>query len=338
MIRIDGSFGEGGGQILRTSLALSMLTQQPFRITNIRANRKKPGLKRQHLTAVQAAAEICGASVSGAVLQSTELMFSPRHIRTGNYHFDIGSAGSTGLVLQTVLLPLVQAGDSSSLIIDGGTHNMHAPPFDFLERAFLPLVNRMGANVQIELKRPGFYPAGGGRVRVRIKPGKPLAPLLLRERGPIRHRLAIAIVAGLPVDIAHRELRTVRHALNFRKSELTIREIGTAPSPGNVLLIEIASQNVTEVFTGFGRIGVRAEQVAREVIDEVRPYLEANMAVGPYLADQLLLPLALAGGSAFTTVAPTRHTRTNIAVIEKFLDVAFAVEETAPGCYLIAVK
>lgn len=338
MVFIDGSFGEGGGQILRTSLALSVMTGQPFRIAQIRANRRKPGLRRQHLTAVQAAAEICSARVDGAAPGSTELTFSPGSVRAGNYHFDIGSAGSTGLVLQTVLLPLVQVGAPSSLIIDGGTHNMHAPPYDFLERAFLPLINRMGANVQIQLKRPGFYPAGGGRIRVRIRPGASLAPLDLQERGSLQRRLAVAVVARLPVDIARRELRTVRHALNFRKSEFIIREIDTAPSPGNVLFIEIASQNITEVFTGFGRIGVPAEQVAREVIGEVQPYLEANVAAGPYLADQLLLPLALAGGGAFTTLPPTRHTHTNIAVIQKFLDVTFAVEELALARYRIAVK
>ncbi len=338
MLVVDGSMGEGGGQILRTSLALSAWTRRSFRITNIRANRKKPGLKRQHLTAVQAAAEICEATVHGGVLESTELTFTPQNVRPGNYHFDIGSAGSTGLVLQTVLLPLIRAGGSSSLIIDGGTYNMHAPPFDFLARAFVPLVNRMGAKVQIELKRPGFYPTGRGRIRVRIKAGQALAPLQLQERGPLLHRQAVALVAKLPLDIAHRELRTVRHALNFRKSELIVREIDTAPSPGNVLLIEIASQNVTEVFTGFGRIGVRAEQVARELIEEVRPYLETDVAVGPYLADQLVLPLALAGGGAFTTLPPTRHTYTNIAVIEKFLNVRFAVEEIRPQRYRIVLN
>jgi RNA 3'-terminal phosphate cyclase (ATP) len=170
VIEIDGSFGEGGGQILRSSLALAIVTGQPVRLSNIRAGRRKPGLMRQHLTAVNAAAAICGATVDGERIGATELTFTPGAVRAGEYQFSIGTAGSTTLVLQTVLLPLLTAGGPSRIVLEGGTHNPFAPPFDFLERAYLPLINRMGPNVRATLERPGFYPAGGGRIAIEIEP------------------------------------------------------------------------------------------------------------------------------------------------------------------------
>src|SRR5580704_3876555 len=201
IIQIDGSIGEGGGQILRTALGLSMVTGQPFRIEKIRAGRDKPGLLRQHLTAVNAAAAICGASVEGAAISSRELSFSPGKVKPGEYTFSIGSAGSTTLVLQTVLPALLTANGPSSLTLEGGTHNPHAPPIDFLEKAFLPLINRMGPAVNVTLERAGFYPAGGGRVAVKIRPAAKLSPLEIPERGEIKRRAAKAVVAALPGEI-----------------------------------------------------------------------------------------------------------------------------------------
>ncbi|HZL36037.1 MAG TPA: RNA 3'-terminal phosphate cyclase [Tepidisphaeraceae bacterium] len=198
LILIDGSQGEGGGQILRSALALSMLTGKPFRIENIRANRNKPGLMRQHLTAVNAAAAVCSANVSGAAIGSRELAFEPGAVRAGEYTFSVGSAGSTTLVLQTVLPPLLVAAGRSTLALEGGTHNIHAPPVDFLEYAFLPLVNRMGPRVSVTLERAGFYPAGGGRILAAIEPAEKLSPISILERGEIHHRMAKAICAGLP--------------------------------------------------------------------------------------------------------------------------------------------
>src|SRR6185369_8719633 len=204
MIIIDGSLGEGGGQVLRTSLALSLLTGSPFRIENIRAKRKSPGLLRQHLTAVNAATQVGDASVEGASLGSTSLTFIPHGMRAGAYAFAIGTAGSTMLVLQTILLPLALAGEESTIELEGGTHNPAAPPFDFMQNAFLPLLHRMGAEVGIELVRPGFYPAGGGKIVVRIAPAKRLARLDLAHRGDITRRNARAVVANLPYAIAQR--------------------------------------------------------------------------------------------------------------------------------------
>jgi RNA 3'-terminal phosphate cyclase (ATP) len=202
MLEIDGARGEGGGQILRSSLALSLVTGTPFRIVNIRAGRKRPGLMRQHLTAVQAAVEVGQARVRGAEVGSRDLTFEPKAIRAGDYHFSVGTAGSATLVLQTVFPALALAKGPSTVTVEGGTHNPMAPPFDFLARAFLPLIERMGPRCQAVLERPGFYPAGGGRFRVSVEPAPAFARLDLRERGEIRGRRATAVVALLARSIA----------------------------------------------------------------------------------------------------------------------------------------
>ncbi len=293
MITIDGSQGEGGGQILRSSLALSALTGQPFHIQNIRAGREKPGLMRQHLTAVNAAAAICSAGVQGAAIGSRELTFHPNRVKPGDYTFSVGSAGSTTLVLQTVLPPLMLADASSTLTLEGGTHNIHAPPFDFLEKTFLPIVNRMGPKVSIMLERAGFYPAGGGRFTARIEPVKKLEPVELIERGPITHRLARAVCAALPGTIGMRELEEVRRGLGWPPEALEMRQLPEGQGPGNILTIEMGSVHVTEVFTGFGQRGVTAEAVAQSAVAEAKAYLASGAPVGEHLADQLILPPAL---------------------------------------------
>ena len=239
MTIIDGSSGEGGGQILRTSLALSLVTGQPFRIARIRAGRKSPGLLRQHLTAVNAAAEIADAEVSGATMGSRELTFSPGPIRAGHYKFEIGTAGSATLVLQTILPALVVAGASSELMLGGGTHNPFAPPFDFLARAFLPLLGRMGARVEARLERPGFYPAGGGKFRVQIQPAARLEPLNLLSRGEVRARRATAMVANLPHRIAERELSLIGNKMSWPPDWLTTQVVDNSKGPGNVVMIDI---------------------------------------------------------------------------------------------------
>lgn len=325
MLTIDGARGEGGGQILRSALALSLVSGTPFRIERIRAGRARPGLMRQHLTAVEAAATVGEAEVEGAAIGSQEVVFRPRRVRPGTYRFAVGTAGSTGLVLQTVLLPLVMASAASTLALEGGTHNPHAPPFDFLAAAFLPLLRRMGARVEARLERTGFYPAGGGRMTVEVT-GATLVPLTLLARGETTRRRARALISRLPSQIGRRELAVVRTRLGFGDDELELITLGEGMAgPGNVLLIEIESEHVTEVFTGFGEVGVRAETVAERAADEARRYLAAGVPVGPHLADQLLLPLALAGGGAFRTVPVTRHTTTNVEVIRQFLGTTIEV-------------
>jgi RNA 3'-terminal phosphate cyclase (ATP) len=338
MLTIDGSTGEGGGQIFRTSLALSLITGTAFRIHHIRQARAKPGLRPQHLAALQAAAAIGEASVEGAAVDAREVVFRPRRVRAGTYHFDVGTAGSTGLVLQTILLPLVLTRASSSVTLDGGTHNTHAPPFDFLAEAFLPLMRRMGAGVDAELQRPGFYPAGGGRVDVEITEGPGLTPLSVLHRGAMRRRRARAMVSRLPRQIADRELAVIGARLAWRADELeTVVLSDGMTGPGNVVVLSVESERVTEVFTGFGERGVRAETVAERAADEVARYEAAGVPVGVHLADQLLLPLALAGGGAFRTMPLSLHATTNADVIRRFLDVTFDVARVTDSAVDVTV-
>lgn len=337
MLTIDGSYGEGGGQILRTSLALSLVTGKPFRIEKIRAGRKSPGLLRQHLTAVNAAAEVGGAGVINATIGSRELTFTPGRITAGDYHFAVGTAGSATLVLQTVLPALLTASAPSRLTLEGGTHNPFAPPFDFLEKSFLPLINRFGPQVTAELERPGFYPAGGGKFSVEINPAASLNRLDLTERGKIKRRRGRAIVANLPRHIAEREIAVIRRKMSWNAEWLEAEVIDNSRGPGNIVLIEIESENATEVFTGFGERGVRAESVAEKAVQAARRYLSSEVAAGEYLADQLLLPMAMAGGGRFTTLPLSRHATTNINMIRKFLDVEITVETINREC-LVEVR
>jgi RNA 3'-terminal phosphate cyclase (ATP) len=321
MITIDGSFGEGGGQIIRTSLALSLVTGKPFRVERVRARREKPGLQRQHLTAVMAAAEVGRARVEGARVGAREFSFEPGEVAPGDYTFSIGTAGSTTLVLQTVLPPLMIARAASLLTLEGGTHNVHAPPFDFIQRAFLPLVNRTGPRVSAELARYGFYPPGGGRFQVFIEPRDESRRLDLDERGRVRRRLARALVVKIPPAVAERELAVVRGRLGWSGDELTVETSNDALSPGNVLTLEVETEHLTELFTGMGERGVRAETVAERACDEMENYLASGAPVGEHLADQLLIPLALGAGGSFVTGPPSLHMTTNIEIIKKFLDV-----------------
>lgn len=323
MLEISGQ--EGGGQLLRSALALSMCTATPFRMTGIRAGRPRPGLMRQHLTAVQAAAAVCQAQVAGADLGSLELSFEPAAARGGDYRFAIGTAGSTTLVLQTVLPALLRASRPSTLRLEGGTHNPLAPPADFLMRTFAPLVRRMGATLTIELEQHGFYPAGGGVLNVAITPGE-LSPLRLQDRGRLVSRRARALVSSLPGSIAERELAVVARRLGLSAEELEHRSVCPAFGPGNVLMIELEFEHVTELFSGFGERGVSAEAVAEATCAQARAYLESGAAVGAHLADQLLLPLALAGGGRFSTVKPSEHFITNATLIEKFVAVSIEAE------------
>jgi RNA 3'-terminal phosphate cyclase (ATP) len=318
MLQIDGSHGEGGGQVLRTSLALSMITGTPFRMDNVRAGRTKPGLLRQHLASLRAAAAVCSARVTGDEVGSSAVSFEPGPVRAGEYHFVIGSAGSATLVLQTVLPALLRTEGPSSVRVEGGTHNRAAPCFDFLERAFGPLLVRMGAGLALTLERPGFYPAGGGVLQAQLTPA-PLGRLELLHATPVRARRASARVAGIPPSIAMRELEELAQKLDWPRETLRPQVLQAAFGPGNVVVVEIEREDVTEVFSGFGEKGRRAEQVAADVAAEVRAYLNADVPVGPHLADQLVLLLAIGAGGAFRTQAPSGHLRTQVEIIERFL-------------------
>lgn len=339
MIEIDGSFGEGGGQILRSSLALSIITGKEIRIYNIRANREKPGLLNQHLTAANAAGTISTAEMRGAKLGSRELAFTPGPLVAGDYNFDIGTAGSTTLVFQTVLPPLMLSGGDSNIRLKGGTHNPMAPPFEFLQTTFLPLLKLMGVGIEAKLEKYGFYPKGGGVLRFKIaaaKEGK-LRPLHLDVRGPVTEIDARSLVVNLPESIAERELATIEERLG----KLSTRKVITSDNSigqGNVAFIHARSHVVTETFTRIGQRGVRAEKVAGDAASEAQQYLQSNASVGEHLADQLLIPMALCGEGSFLTTEPSLHTKTNITIIEKFLDVKISSTEVESGVWKIEIK
>ncbi len=337
MLTIDGSKGEGGGQVLRTSLGLALLTGRDFRIEKIRAGRQKPGLLRQHLTAVTAAAEIGGADVSGAELGSRELIFRPKRVRPGDYSFAVGTAGSAMLVLQAVLPALLLGDEPSTLALSGGTHNHASPPFDFLVAAFARVVNRMGPTLDLTLHRPGFYPAGGGSFTARIVPAAELSPIDLTERGRTVARRGRAQVSNLPFSIAEREVAVLGRRLAWSPEELRAETVN-AQGPGNVVLAEVESEHVTEVFTAFGERGVTAEAVAEKAAKAVRRYLALDAPVGEYLADQLLIPYALAGGGAFVTGELSPHATTNVDVIRSFLDVDIRVTPRDDGRHVVEVN
>jgi len=336
-IEIDGSQGEGGGQILRSALTLSLVTGRPFRLHRIRARRVKPGLLRQHLTAVRAATTIGAAEVTGDELGSTELVFTPGNVAHGEYTFAVGSAGSVTLVLQTVLWPLLLAPGSSRLIFEGGTHNPMAPPFEFIAEVFLPLLRRMGAHVDAQLLRHGFYPAGGGSFVVTVEGGHTLRPLELYERGQVLRRKARALLAHLPKSIGDRELRVVRNDLGLDREEIRVVDVDSV-GPGNALLVWIESEHCTEVFAAFGERRISAEQVAARVVSEVKHYLGHDAPVGPHLADQLLIPLALVGRGSFRSHSLTEHTRTNMKILGRFLPVHFDVTPDARGSSRVDAK
>jgi len=342
MIVIDGSYGEGGGQILRTTLSLSALTGKPVRIENIRAGRPKPGLAAQHLTGVLAAAEVCDAELEGAELGSQTLIFIPRSPpKAGNYTFDVaearkgGSAGSVGLVFQTLLLPLAFAAGESHLVIKGGTHVAWSPPFHYLESVYLPTLRWMGIEAEVRIERWGWYPIGGGEVKAVVKGlgGKseglsPLTPLDLTERGRLKRLRGISASSNLPSHIVQRQRRHAEELLRRWGFDPQI-EVMDAPSPGKGTCVFLIAEyeNVVAGFSSLGARGKRAEAVAEEACREFVEYHRSGACLDKHLADQLILPLALAEGrSAFTTSEITQHLLTNIWVVEQFMDVRFKVE------------
>lgn len=320
MITLDGSQGEGGGQILRTALALSLVTGQAFSITRIRAGRRKPGLLRQHLTAVEAATRLCQATTDGAAIGSTSLTFRPGRVVPGDYAFAVGTAGSATLVFQTVLPALMLADQPSTLVLEGGTHNPFAPPFDFLAHAFLPLVNRLGPTVTATLDQPGFYPAGGGRFRVDLQPSPKLLPMELVERGRLLSRFGRVLIAHLPQTIGLRQAQLLRQQLNWPDNTIEVLPLDHSAGPGNAVVVEIQWEQVVEVFTGFGAREVPSAKVVGAAVDQVREYLASQAPVGEYLADQLMLPFALAGGGCYRALKATRHASTHADILQRFLD------------------
>jgi RNA 3'-terminal phosphate cyclase (ATP) len=339
-ITIDGSQGEGGGQILRTALGLSLCTGQPIEIRNIRSKREKSGLLRQHHTCVNAAATISSGHAEGNELRSPSLFFKPGKVQAGHYRFSIGTAGSTTLVLQTILPALMTQNAASTIELEGGTHNPMAPTLDFLQHSFLPLLRKMGVKTEVTMEKYGFFPKGGGIWKITIQPSAKLKPVSIQERKGTAEYKAHAVVVNLRHDIGDRELKVVKQMLGWQEQDHDLRTVRASNSigQGNLLNLYAGYDNITEVITGFGTRGVRAEDVARTAATEMTRYLASRAPVGEHLTDQLLIPVALAGGGDFLALKPSLHTITNIQVIEQMLGVKFQIEKIEPDLYDIRLN
>jgi RNA 3'-terminal phosphate cyclase (ATP) len=335
MLTIDGSYGEGGGQILRTTLALSITLGQPVRLRKIRAGRSKPGLAAQHLTCVQAAAEVCGGTLGGATLGSQEIELHPGPVRAGEYRFQIGTAGATTLVLQTVLPALLRAGGPSQVTITGGTNVPWSPPYEYLELVFGPTLGQMGLQFEVERRRVGFYPKGGGELVARVQPASRAQPLDWSQPGPVDSVVLRNVTARVPRHVLERQEREARRCLEERGLACEARSEETdSLSPGTMVFLSVRRQGGAGGFTGLGERGKPAEVVARQACEALVAYLDAGAARDCHLADQVLLYLALADGtSRFTTERTTQHLLTNAWVIEQFLGATFEIEgaEGEPG-------
>jgi RNA 3'-terminal phosphate cyclase (ATP) len=335
LISIDGAEGEGGGQIVRSALTLAMVTGRAFEIYNIRGNRARPGLLKQHLTAVKASREICGGGVSGAKLGSSEFIFAPGPIECRDFQFDVGSAGSTSLVAQTLIPALMSAKAPSSIQVTGGTHNRAAPPYHFLEYVYLPLLNRMGGQISARLDRWGFYPRGDGHLQIDIQPAAQLTGLQLKDWDTPIVGEVIAVVSGLSQSIAERECEFIRRKSGWPRRQCQIWNVQNSAGPGNVVMIRFSrhgsskpgsrEQVSCELFTAFGRKGVPAEKVAEEAWQQAQQFLRERVPVGEHLCDQLLLPLSLAAWqgepSEFVTGTISQHSLTQIELIPRFLGI-----------------
>jgi len=325
-VEIDGSLGEGGGQILRTALSLSCITGRPLRLFNIRKGRKRPGLMPQHVTCVNAAAGITHARVSGNAKGSAELSFVPDAIKPGDYTFDIQTAGSCSLVFQTLLPPLLLSGKQSYITIKGGTHVPFSPIYDYISGIFLPMLSRIGIDVESSIRRYGYYPKGGGEVSFRIHPAKKIKGVQSTSRGPLLSIHGHSGVSNLPISIAERQkVSAIQH---LPQSDIDMRVIDV-PSYGQGTFVFLRGEyeNGLAGFSSLGERGKPAEAVGKEAAEQFSAFHGSSACLDPHLADQIVLYLSLAGkDSSFTTSRITRHLITNLLVIEKFLDVRYEID------------
>jgi RNA 3'-terminal phosphate cyclase (ATP) len=328
MLEIDGSFGEGGGQVLRTSLSLSCLLTKPFRLFNIRRSRKKPGLMPQHLTGIRSLKLISNARVDGDFQGSTELVFEPGEVKAGDYFFDIGTAGSISLLIQAILPPLIFAKNRSSLTLKGGTHVPFSPPFHYISEVFIPTLNRLGIEVKTTIESYGFYPKGGGKVHVEIQPADAIEPANCLERGELRKVHGLSGVGNLPLSIAERQKNAARAILVSQGINAEIEAISVStPGQGTFMFLKAEIEDCLAGFSSLGERGKKAELVGEEAAKNFLNYNSASACFDHHLADQIVLYLAVAKGeSSFTTAEISGHLLTNLWVIEKFLGTCYSVE------------
>jgi RNA 3'-terminal phosphate cyclase (ATP) len=339
MLQIDGKHGEGGGQILRTSLTLSALTGKPFRIYDIRAKRRNPGIQNQHLQSVLAAAKTCRAKCEGASIGSMELTFAPGEISGGEFSFDIKSAGSASLVLQTILPILFRAQEPSQVTIYGGTHNPWGPPYEFIRDSFLPTIAKMGFKAEVILIKHGFYPIGGGELRALIEPVNlsETQPLDLVKRGEVVSTRAKVILSNLPLHIAERERSVISKEIGIPENDVETEMVPDPVGPGNAVIISAECEGHTNVFVAFGQRGRKAEAVAKDACYEYKAWLSSNAVACPHLTDQLLIYAFLAGDGRFTTNKITQHFQTNTDIIKRFIDVELSVQKEKEDRFRVSV-
>ncbi len=326
VIEIDGSYGEGGGQILRTALAFSTILKQPIRITRIRAGRKHPGLQPQHLKSIEALTTLSNSYAEGNQIGSKTITFFPGEIVPGRYEFDIGTAGSVTLLLQAILLPLSLSQGESRLILKGGTHVEWSPPFHYLTEILLPTLARMGVQVEVELQRWGWYPRGGGQIDLKIEPARRLTPILFNQRGAIKRIYGLSAISNLPKHVAERQreqaLRRIERECHF-EAEIEVLPDIPSKDQGSFLFIVVESEGGKAGFSSLGRRGKRAESVGDEVVDALKDYIVSDACLDAHLPDQLVPFLAIAHGqSSFTTTRVTEHLLTNLWVIQHFLNIS----------------
>lgn len=340
MIQIDGSFGEGGGQILRSALTLSLVTGKPVEIKNIRARRRKPGLMPQHLNAVEAAATVGKAEVEGAHLHSQSLTFKPSKICSAEFHFDVGTAGSVPLVLQTIFLPLSFASGSSSITLTGGTHTPWSPCFHYLDWHWLSYMKQIGFDATFELELAGFYPKGGGRMHADVRPAKKLLPLTLTDRGELKSIRGISAIANLADSVGERQRQQALKRLGTLCDDLQIDLVRMPSLFRSTMLLLIANFEKSQAcFYGLGAIGKRAERVADEAVDQLRKFLPTDGAIDHHLADQLILPLSFV--PAVSEMRPdriTEHLTTNAEIIKMFLPVSVEMSGKLNECGTVKIE
>lgn len=344
MIKIDGSYGEGGGQILRTAMAFSCITGTPFEIYDIRRGRKRPGLNPQHLTGVRAAQAISNADVSGCELGSQKLSFSPKEVKGGEYVFDVsetkGSAGSVTLVLQAILPPLAKAGRRSKVAVKGGTHVEWSPSFHYMRDVLIPFLSKMELKTGLEIEKWGWYPIGGGKAILSVGPYKKISPVNILERGRLVRLSGVSAVSNLPFSIAERQRD---HGNWLLKGAGLCANIETINSPsigkGSFFFLMAEFQNIKVGFSALGEMGKRAEDVAAEAVRQFIEFFSSEGALDPHLADQVVPYLSMCTApSAFTTSRITRHLLTNVWVTQKFLPVKIEVEGREGGFGTILIR